>query len=243
MTPEIRNGNHKLGIGKGVWTFDLPVGATCPGRSAVCRKLCYASYGMSVSDDALALRKRNYEATQQADFVSRMVDEVYRHRRACKVLRWHSSGDFFSLKYIRAVRLVVGILSQMPGAEHIVHYCHSRSWAVPSLLPELLLLGSMPTFHLWFSWDSAMQETAEKIRSKVGGRWCYLSQDDNDLPPWPCELVFRHPRYQRYGARSWTEIENGEMGGSPVCPHEDGVHHSQCFNCRRKCWTKEKAIG
>ena len=239
MTPEIRNGNHKLGIGKGVWTFDLPVGpitrgGTCPGCSAVCKKICYASYGMSVSDDAIALRKRNYEATQQADCVSRMVDEVYRHRRACKVLRWHSSGDFFSLKYIRDVRLVVGILSRMPGTEHVVHYCHSRSWSVPTLLPELLKLGAMPTFHLWLSWDSAMQANAQKIRSKVGGRWCYLSQNDDDPPPWPCELVFRHPRYQRYGGPVWSPME--KMNGTVVCPHEDGKHHSQCWNCKRKCW-------
>ncbi len=229
-------GNGKLGKNLGIWTFDLPPGepqnnGTCPGCSKICRAICYGDYGMMVSGEALVVREQNKAAAMQSDFVETMVAEILENAANIEVIRWHSTGDFFSVKYIRKVHQIVVQLQNITTTQHVIHYAHTRSWNVGRLLPHLLDLRAEPNFFLWFSWDRSMRNAAQ-VRSEVGGRWCYLARTNANPPPWPCELVFRHPIYAPPGAPIYTPMPNGKMGGSKVCEHETGENPKQCWQCR-----------
>ena len=183
---------------------------------------------MMVEKKALAARKRNKVAATQADFVETMVAEIVDNAGKIEVIRWHSTGDFFSVKYVRSVHQIVILLQERLETRHIVHYAHTRSWTVVGLLPHLLT-GGGTNFHLWFSWDRSMPNAAQ-VRSEVGGWWCYLARRNVDWPPWQTALVFRHPEYSPPGDPFYAPMQ--DMGGSKVCEHETGVNPKQCWQCR-----------
>lgn len=108
-----------LGIGKkAVVSFDLPAGYTCPmanlcksyanretgkitdGKEMIFR--CYAASGEAAFKNARLLRWHNFDLLKVLDLDGMVALIEGSLTNGIKVIRIHSSGDFFSLDYFNA---------------------------------------------------------------------------------------------------------------------------------------------
>lgn len=227
--PRFQHGNTKLGKGGLIWAWNIPPLTTCPGASDVCSEVlpdglprCYAMREGFRQVNVQRRHRLNYHWTQQDYFVRRATDVIQRHR--CKVIRWNDTGDWYGADYIgKAIQIV-------RATPNTRHYCYTRSWAVPELLPILLELARHSNFHMWFSFDRSMA-----IPPHIGGiALCYLAVDDDDQPPCHVDLVFRD--WPRYGRPKTVLIRAAH--DSFVCPYENGRDQNvTCSDCRY-CWTR-----
>ena len=97
----LSDGNTKLKA-DGIWSFNLIPVVHCPMAGA-CKQYCYATTGHQAFRNGVLRRARAFLATQQADFVPRMVVEVGKAvKRGAKAIRIHDSGDFYSWEYLAA---------------------------------------------------------------------------------------------------------------------------------------------
>ena len=96
--------------------FDLPAGYTCPGANICqsfanretgyitdgknCKVRCYATSGEALSPQARKLRWHNFDTLRSCNS---MVNEILSSiPKQAKIIRLHSSGDFFNEEYFRA---------------------------------------------------------------------------------------------------------------------------------------------
>jgi hypothetical protein len=94
-------GNNRK-LSKDIAVFNLPCGTTCPGKTAVCRKICYAAKAERMYKAAAAMRQRNLAASREPTFVVEMIAELdycVTHKGLSKV-RIHESGDAYSQEYL-----------------------------------------------------------------------------------------------------------------------------------------------
>lgn len=101
----VSNGNKKLVSNSEtrfvVW--NLPAVTTCPYRTAMCEKACYALKAERVYPGCRPSRERNFEESRKEDFVDRMTYTILKVRKASNaktvVVRIHESGDFYNKEY------------------------------------------------------------------------------------------------------------------------------------------------
>lgn len=97
----LSDGNTKLKK-DGIVSFNLIPIVHCPLAGA-CKSFCYATVGQQAFKSGVLRRARAFLATQQADFVPRMVVEVQKAaKKGAKAVRVHDSGDFYSYEYLLA---------------------------------------------------------------------------------------------------------------------------------------------
>ena len=95
----LSDGNTKLKA-DGIWSFNLIPVVHCPMAGA-CKQYCYATVGQQAFRNGVLRRARAFLATQQPDFVQRMVVEVGKAvKSGAKAIRIHDSGDFYSWEYL-----------------------------------------------------------------------------------------------------------------------------------------------
>ena len=211
-------GNGKLS--KGVSHFDLPARLSCPGKSRLCSEKCYAARGRYVFPQVQERLAWNYEQAKRADFVDRMVEELY--RKGILLMRWHCAGDIFSPAYARKMLEIVG------RSSHTTFWLYTRSWRVKTIFPLLQALSLMPNLHLWLSAD---QETGEPPEVPENARVAWLrTEEEEDTTE--ADLVFLdHPLRKR-------ALELPLLG--TVCPTEtpEGkARGTSCATCG-VCWKK-----
>src|SRR5690554_284666 len=157
-------GNQKVGK---VWTFSLPAVLTCPGSSRWCLRHCYARRIERLRPNCRRAYMRNLALSLESD---RFVKHVLHHlpEDAAQV-RIHVGGDFYDAPYIQAW---VCICRARPQTQF---WSYTRSWRIPSLLPDLEVLKSLPNVQLFAScdpglplppndWRIAFIETDERAR-------------------------------------------------------------------------------
>ena len=88
--------NSKLG--KRVGVFNMLRVVTCPGRTELCSKLCYAAKAERMYKAVRAMRKRNFEASKRPDFVDTLVREIDDNHLT--LVRFHEDGDVYSQAYL-----------------------------------------------------------------------------------------------------------------------------------------------
>lgn len=166
---------------------------------------------------------RNWNFSKTSGFTDWMTSQL--QASFVRVMRIHVSGDFYSIEYIRKWAEIV---RRSPRQQF---FAYTRSWRVEEMLPELVKLGGLPNFQMWWSID---RETgpAPLIR---GVRRAYMAIDDVDAEHAPddCDLVFRD------NPGTVMKKANGVM----VCPPENGVaikNKITCSNCGI-CWNKRAA--
>lgn len=103
------HGNKKLNDSKetAFLIWNLPAVVTCPYRTAMCEKLCYAKKAETVYKDALPARYRNLEMSKEDDFIDRMIYTIETEYASFRrwdlnktlVVRVHESGDFYNKVY------------------------------------------------------------------------------------------------------------------------------------------------
>lgn len=83
--------------------WNIPAIKTCPFRTALCEKYCYAVKAENLYPDCLPSRERNFEISRRADFVDNMTYTILKIRRGSRkknvVVRIHESGDFYNKEY------------------------------------------------------------------------------------------------------------------------------------------------
>tara|TARA_R100000808_G_scaffold4035_2_gene13553 strand:- start:849 stop:1547 length:699 start_codon:yes stop_codon:yes gene_type:complete len=92
----LKNSNKKLG--KNIYAFDLPAVVSCP-NSDVCFKTCYANKGSYIWKSAKNSNTFNFAiALNDIKYLQKeLIKEII--KKKIKVIRIHSSGDFFSKEY------------------------------------------------------------------------------------------------------------------------------------------------
>jgi hypothetical protein len=210
-------GNVKLGRRGRIWSFSIPAVATCPGRSALCERNCYARNFERSWPSVLASYLRNLEASRRPDFVKRAVAFIVAHD--VKVVRVHTAGDFYSPGYARKW------LAVMRALPRVRFYLYTRSWRVAAVRPVLERMARRRNVRLWYSCD---RETGVPDEVPRGVRLAWMMTGEGDLPP-RADLVFRTRRLRGKPAR--------RIGLTLVCPVENGVtgHRTDCEKCGH-CW-------
>lgn len=207
----LTRGNGKLGEGIHAWS--LPAVETCPGRSDLCSRVCYARSGRFKTRAMRSRLAENLVAAQALAFVSRIAAEV--HRRGVHTLRIHVSGDFFDPDYVTKW---ASIARRCPRT---TFYAYTRTWRVPEIAPALATLAGLPNVRLWFSCDA---ETGPPFEIPPGVRLAYLQIDRHEQPTG--DLVFRvRPLRGQPSARQLLTV---------VCPTEIVPRRSDvtCTSCR-----------
>lgn len=102
--------------------FGIPAGTdfSCPGATSFCERICYAGKLEKVYKNVKAVLIRNYQTLLYADYLAgidgmaheiRMMIQLFRaqceHKDAPKLFRIHWDGDFFSVDYAKAWRIVI----------------------------------------------------------------------------------------------------------------------------------------
>lgn len=160
----------------------------------------------------------NYQQAQRADFVPRMVDELF--RRGIVLMRWHVSGDVFSRSYARKMLEIIG------QSLHTTFWAYTRSWRVLAIFPLLKAMSFMPNMKVWFSVDA---ETGTPAEIPLGVRTAYLQTDAQEEVK-DAELVFLDYPLRRERL-PLTVL-------SKVCPTDtpEGKHRGvTCATCQF-CW-------
>ena len=104
----LSEGNKKLKATDSVkfLIWNLPSVSTCPYRTALCEKFCYAKKSERVYPDVLPSRQKHMEISKGAEFVERMTFTIesyllkpsYKNAKKI-VVRIHESGDFYNQRY------------------------------------------------------------------------------------------------------------------------------------------------
>jgi len=218
----LNQGNTKLG--RSIFTFSLPAVVTCPGRSTLCSKACYALRGEKRFPSLKASYKKRYTASKQANFTAKMIQEI--QLLECDIVRIHVSGDFYSPNYVARW---IEIARSCPGTKF---YAYTRSWRDPAILRELQKLAKVKNVRLWFSCDAETGLPRTRMSSRIRVAWM-LSSPDEVLPSSPsvrADLVFRVHR----------STVSKKTQGTLVCPSENGVSTKKngsvtCEKCGL-CW-------
>ena len=98
MTHNLISKNMNRKLGKGIGAFNLPHATTCPGKTAVCARVCYAGKAARIYKTARESRQRNYVLSLHPDFAKHMMAEVI--QRGFDKVRLHESGDVYSQEYL-----------------------------------------------------------------------------------------------------------------------------------------------
>jgi hypothetical protein len=218
-------GNRKLG--ESIHSWSIPTVSTCPGRSALCERNCYARSGHFHFPQVQERLEQNLDAALEDNFVHRIAKEM--RRRRVRTLRIHVSGDFFSPAYTRKWLEIARRRSDT------TFFSYTRSWRVPEIVPVLVELAGLPNVRLWYSAD---EETGMPAERPPGVEVAYLQTEPGEEVPAGVGVVFRvrHLRHER----RWR------IGLAVVCPTETGLPKAKehtCTSCARCFDPKQGQAG
>lgn len=217
-------GNSKLG--KDIYSFSIPAGKTCPGATQHCLKNCYAMSGFFHMPSVQERYVRNHKLSRKDTFVNDVVWAL--RQKHVRTLRVHVSGDFYSREYIRDWYEIA------KRSRAVTFFSYTRSWRVLELIPDLVKLGALPNWQMWFSEDRQTGRSPDV----PGIRRAYMCIDQIDeyYVPEYADLVFRDD----FGKGVVKKLE-----GIQVCPVETGVKYASPMTCSRCgiCWKEARDVS
>ena len=127
-----------------IYSFNLPAGETCP-FAGDCKKFCYAQKGRYNFGVVINRAVKNYQESKGKFFGIKIAVEA--DIRRAKIIRIHSSGDFYNKRYANKW---VKIAINNPG---ILFYAYTKSWEyfkykLPSNLILIESVGGKKPIHL-----------------------------------------------------------------------------------------------
>jgi hypothetical protein len=194
-----------------IHAFNLPAEPrVCAGASPLCASVCYAKAFLFRIQRGR--HRYNYERSLEARFPEAMSAEI--RRGPIRVVRIHTSGDFYHAEYVRKWAAVA---RACPGT---TFFAYTRSWRRAEIMDELVGLARLPNVHLWFSED---RETG-RSPAALGVRRAYLLVDGQDAGEVPADadLVFRVPQDRLPGRPRTYAGPMKRANGVLVCPKEQG---------------------
>lgn len=133
-------GNRKLNSGILIW--NLPRGKTCP-CAGECKDYCYEIKTERIYKNVLPCREKNLKFSRKAEFVKEIV--AYLKKRKEKVVRIHSSGDFYSKEYFKKWREIARMCKEK------IFFCYTKSFGLFNVFENL-----PPNFIMIQSYGSTM---------------------------------------------------------------------------------------
>lgn len=119
-------GNSKLP--ETTFIFNLPAVKTCPLKTVLCAKECYALKAeVQYKHVVPQARNRNLEISRSDYFVNRISNSIDQNIKKIKQVRIHESGDFYSQEYLE------------------------KWFKITTLFPELTFYAYTKSFHLDYS--------------------------------------------------------------------------------------------
>ena len=162
--------NRKLGRKIGV--FNLPQGVTCPWKTALCGRICYAGKAERCYPSARGKRQENFDRAKKDDFAAEMKKEI--QDRKLTMVRIHESGDFFNQEYLDKW---VEIIAACPET---LFLCYTKSFPL-----DWTVALELPNFSILWSVDKT---TTAAVPAKEG-RYAVLVPRD-DFPPENAETCY-----------------------------------------------------
>jgi len=132
-----------------VWSWNLPAGETCPGQTSWCRTRCYARHNYFTLGLVRKAHQERLSFSKTRSFIPTLVSEC----QEAKLVRIHSSGDFYSHNYMAAWD---EIIHQCPDT---TFFCYTRTWRAAEELVDILeyFNKTHSNLFLWLSMDPATQ--------------------------------------------------------------------------------------
>lgn len=126
------NGNKKLRNNENIRfiIWNLPTVETCPYRTALCEKSCYARKAERIYPEVIFSRKTNLKRSLQESFVENMIFTIETELNTKKfknkkvIFRIHESGDFYNLEYTAKW---LRIVSHFEKTENLVFVAYTKS--------------------------------------------------------------------------------------------------------------------
>ena len=200
----LSNGNKKLESNERVsfLIWNLPAVITCPFRTVLCEKFCYALKAeKQYKESCINARHKHLEQSKQADFVLKMIftieTELARPKNKNKkiVFRIHESGDFYNMTYAAKW---LDIIKYFENDNRIVFVAYTKS----------------VTF-----FDGV----------KLPANFCLLASVWEDTTPDNLEIIKRN-NFRIYTAYKGYELENAISRGFARCRCDDCATCGLCWN-------------
>ena len=189
-------GNAKLG--PGVYTYSrLPV-TTCPGSTTWCRAACYAVRAAMDNPPLGSLWSVNSQS-----------DEVPPPPADATLVRWHVSGDFDTVEYLR------NWIEVAEATPDVTYWGYTRSWAVIPMAADLIYLRNLPNVQLFASVDPS---TPRYVRRSLR------------LAHWRLADVISEEDWARTDSSRYLRPQTEDEVGGYICPEETG-HKNNCVDC------------
>jgi hypothetical protein len=208
-------------LGQGIAGFSLPAVTTCPGRTALCEGICYATSGFFRFSNVRRSLQSSYDASRQDGFASVISNEISR-RSSIKAVRIHPSGDFYSAEYISSW---ISIVKSSPDTRF---WGYTRSWRKPELLSKLKELSELPNIELFASIDEEAGRQPSNQKSP--------GQDGTKVPEVP-------PAWLRLAdvVDSWDEVDSTYV----QCPNlkNKDITCSKCTYCFKPSGSKKVNVA
>lgn len=216
-----QKGNSKLG--KQIWTFSIPAGSTCPGKTDACSKECYAAKGFFLMKNVKKALVDNVKNAESGVFVDWAVTQLTYFK--VKVCRVHVSGDLYSKEYADNW---LAIFKALPKCRFFIY---TRSWRIDDIRPVIEQMAKLKNVRLWYSTD---KETGKPSKLPKNARIAYMQTTEDDVPSYKPHVVFRVDRLRDKVVKY---VNNGL-----VCPVENGITENiTCVKCGH-CWRDKGEI-
>ena len=162
---KMSHGNKKLVPNDDVkfLIWSLPPVETCPFRTGLCERFCYAKKAWKQYPNVRAAWTRNYNATHAETFVSEMIDTIEHELnrpsvKAAKqlVVRIHESGDFYSKEYAEKWLKIASHFENIPKVKFMA-YTKSVVFFHGERIPKNMTVR----FSLWADTDAIQSNMAD----------------------------------------------------------------------------------
>lgn len=150
------NGNRKLQNTETIryMIWNLPAVKTCPFRTEMCEKSCYARKAERIYPQVLPSREQNYINSLENDFTENMIYTIEKklnskafNNKKC-IFRIHESGDFYNVEYVKKW---VAIAKHFENDERITFLAYTKSiiyfincgYGLPDFPKNLIIRSSL----------------------------------------------------------------------------------------------------
>ncbi|MFT8313275.1 MAG: hypothetical protein ABF633_03355 [Clostridium sp.] len=146
-----------------IWS--IPAVVTCPNRTALCERYCYAMKSQRLYPNTKNSREESFNDSLSSDFVTNIIDTIhyYLDKKSYEgknvYFRIHESGDFYSKEYVNKW---IQIVKQFP-AVHFMGYTKSVQFFKDVKLPQNLVIR----YSIWADSNPADIELASQLQLPI----------------------------------------------------------------------------
>lgn len=169
----LSEGNRKLARNEEEYflIWNLPAVTTCPYRTPMCEKACYARKAERMYNQVLPCRENNLVESQKTSFTYDMIESIRYYLQLPKnvgkrcYFRIHESGDFYNREYVNKW---IYIASQLPEVKFLAYTKSVRYFTdIMETVPDNMVIR----YSIWADSDKDDVKTAIKLNLPIYTAW------------------------------------------------------------------------